>query len=149
MRAVIQRVSEARVDTAGELSARIGPGLLILLGVRTDDSEEDARYLAEKVANLRIFEDSEGKLNLSLLETGGAALSVSNFTLYGDARKGRRPGFTEAANGEVARSLYELFGARLETLGVPVQYGSFGQEMKVSLVNDGPVTLLLDSRKQF
>lgn len=153
MRIVVQRVSEAEVrvvEASGErLVGATGRGFLILVGVKTDDTTADALYLAEKAANLRVFEDSDGKLNLSLLEVGGSALVVSNFTLYGDCRKGRRPGFTNAASGEVAESLYRAFGARLQELGIPVQYGSFGNEMRVHLVNEGPVTLLLDSRKEF
>ena len=153
MRAVLQRVLEAKVVvTEGEIrrtSGEIGAGLLLLIGVRSDDTEEDAKILAEKIANLRIFEDEAGKMNLSLLEIRGEALVVSNFTLYGDCRKGRRPSFTEAANGETAKSLFDSFGKLLEAQGVPTQFGVFGATMQVSLVNDGPVTLLLDSRKGF
>ena len=154
MRAVIQRVNEASVmlvseGVAGETVGRIGPGFLVLVGVSVGDTPEDARALADKVAHLRVLEDGEGRLNLSLLDRGQAALVVSNFTLYGDCRKGRRPGFSEAASGDTAESLYRAFGAHLESLGVPVQYGRFGAEMRVALVNDGPVTLLLDSKKGF
>lgn len=153
MRAVVQRVREAVVRLVEEGEVRegdgIGAGLLILLGVRTDDQEADARYLAEKISGLRIFEDAEGKLNRSLLDSLGSALVVSNFTLYGDCRKGRRPSFTEAAPGSDAERLYRLFGAFLTAQGVTVRYGVFGAEMRVSLVNDGPVTLLLDSRRAF
>jgi D-tyrosyl-tRNA(Tyr) deacylase len=153
MRAVVQRVLRAEVSVVeGEARrevGRIGNGLLILVGVRTDDTEADARALADKIAGLRILEDEAGRLNLSLLETGGSALVVSNFTLYGDCRKGRRPSFTEAAPGPLAQSLYESFGSALQAQGVPVQYGAFGAEMQVMLVNDGPVTLLLDSRRIF
>ena len=153
MRAVLQRVSEAKVEVIeGEIkrtSGKIGAGLLLLIGVRSDDTEEDAKTLSEKIANLRVFEDEAGKMNLSLLDTGGEALVVSNFTLYGDCRKGRRPSFTEAAPGETAKALYEIFGNFLGSQGVPTQFGVFGATMQVSLVNDGPVTLLLDSRKGF
>ena len=149
MRAVIQRVSKASVGVAGEILSEIGAGYLVLLGVKTDDTDEDANYLAEKIATLRIWEDDEGKMNRSLLETGGAALIVSNFTLYADARKGRRPGFSDAAPGEPAETLYRFFGKLLADAGIPVFFGAFGAEMKVSLTNDGPVTLLLDSRKLF
>ncbi len=153
MRVVLQRVSEAKVEVIkGEIkrtSGKIGAGLLLLIGVGSDDTEEDAKTISEKIANLRIFEDEAGKLNLSLLDIGGEALVVSNFTLYGDCRKGRRPSFTEAAPGESAEALYEIFGNFLESQGVPTQFGVFGATMQVSLVNDGPVTLLLDSRKGF
>jgi D-tyrosyl-tRNA(Tyr) deacylase len=149
MRAVVQRVTEAAVHVGHELVGNIGAGLLVLLGVRSDDSAEDVEYIAGKLANLRIFEDDDGKLNLSLLDTGGAALIVSQFTLYGDARKGRRPSFTEAAGGDLARGLYESVCEKVVAQGVHVERGRFAAEMKVSLVNDGPVTLLLDSRRTF
>ena len=153
MRAVVQRVIRASVQVVEGESLReigsIGKGLLVLVGVRQDDTEEDARALGDKVAGLRIFEDENGKLNLSLLETGGSALVVSNFTLYGDCRKGRRPSFTEAASGALAESLYHAFGSRLASQSIPTAYGTFGAEMQVSLINDGPVTLLLDSRRVF
>lgn len=149
MRAVVQRVTEAAVHVGDELVGNIGPGLLVLLGVRSDDSAADADYIADKLANLRIFEDENGKLNLSLLETGGAALIVSQFTLYGDARKGRRPSFTEAAGGDTARGIYESVCEKVAAQGVHVDRGRFAAEMRVSLVNDGPVTLLLDSRRNF
>lgn len=153
MRAVVQRVAQASVsvvepDAPREI-ARIGAGLLVLLGIRTDDTEADARYLAEKVAHLRIFEDEAGRLNRSLGDTQGSALVVSNFTLYGDCRKGRRPSFTDAASADAAAPLYQLFGQQLADTGVTVQYGAFGAHMHIALVNDGPVTLLLDSRKGF
>ena len=149
MRAVVQRVSSAfvtRMEGAERCeTGRIGAGLLILVGVRTDDTEADARWLADKIAGLRIFEDEFGKLNLALRDVRGSALVVSNFTLYGDCRKGRRPSFSEAASGELARTLYERFGALLEAHEIPVKYGVFGAEMQVSLSNDGPVTLVMDS----
>jgi D-tyrosyl-tRNA(Tyr) deacylase len=146
---VIQRVSRARVIVEGRESAAIGSGMLVLLGVGSDDSSADANYLAEKAANLRIFEDQEGKMNRSLLETKGAALVVSQFTLYGDARGQRRPSFIHAAPPERAGALYEEFAARLRALGVPTETGVFRAHMQVELVNDGPVTILLDSAKQF
>lgn len=153
MRAVVQRVLSASVSIPSadgeEPCSEIGPGYLILLGIRTDDTDSDVRYLAEKITSLRIFDDSAGKLNLSLLDVRGAALIVSNFTLYADSRKGRRPSFTEAASGHEAERLYSAFGAAIEAFGVETCYGSFGSEMKVTLVNHGPVTVLLDSRKQF
>ena len=154
MRAVVQRVLSASVSVRAEsgefeILSEIGAGLLVLVGVRTDDSVEDAEYLAGKVAGLRIFEDSEGRLNRSVIETGGEILAVSNFTLYADARKGRRPSFTDAAPGEAAEALYRHFGEALARAGVVPAYGKFGAEMQVALVNDGPVTLLLDSRKAF
>jgi D-aminoacyl-tRNA deacylase len=149
MRAVVQRVSEARVLVGGETVGKIGTGLMVLVGVRSDDSQADAEYVADKVANLRIFEDDAGKLNLSVLDAGGSVLLVSQFTLYGDARKGRRPGFTEAAGGDFANSLYEAVCARVTAAGIRVERGRFGAHMQVELVNEGPVTLLLDSRKQF
>ena len=153
MRAVVQRVLEASVMIIEEeekrLAGSIGPGFLVLIGVREDDTEDEARSLAEKIAHLRVLEDENGKLNLSLLDTAQEALVVSNFTLYGDCRKGRRPGFTEAARGERAASLYRAFGNALAEQGVSVQWGEFGATMQVALVNDGPITLLLDSRKGF
>lgn len=153
MRAVIQRVRTASVGvvmaSGVEKAADIGRGYLILVGVRHDDSDEDARYLAQKAATLRIFPDDAGKLNLSLVDVAGAALVVSNFTLYADCRSGRRPGFSDAARGPEAERLYRLFGCELASNSIPVSYGAFGEEMQVSLINDGPVTVLLDSRKQF
>jgi len=132
-------------DTVG----RIGRGLLVLLGVGVQDTDEDARSLAERVAFLRIFEDSQAKLNLSLRDIGGSALVVSQFTLYGDCRKGRRPSFSQAAPPEQADALYQAFAAHLASLGVPVQTGAFRERMSVRLVNEGPVTLLLDSDRSF
>lgn len=149
MRAVLQRVAEAAVEVAGERVSAIGPGILVLLGVQQGDTESDAGWMAEKLVHLRIFEDAEGKLNRSVFETGREALLVSQFTLLGDARKGRRPGFSEAAPPETSRQLYERVCRLVEENGVQVARGVFGAEMRVSLVNDGPVTLLLDSRKTF
>lgn len=149
MRAVVQRVTEARVRIAEETVGEIGAGLLVLLGVARDDSQEDADYLTDKIINLRIFTDNEGRMNLSLLDTKGALLVVSQFTLYGNARKGRRPSYIEAAEPEKANALYEYFVERARAQGVEVETGVFQAMMKVGLVNDGPVTILLDSRKSF
>lgn len=149
MRAVVQRVSQAFVEVKGHTVGAIGHGLLVLLGVGRDDTEEDARYLADKIVHLRIFPDEEGKLNRSVRETGGAVLAVSQFTLWGDCRKGRRPSFVEAAPSEPARRLYEAFVQEVKALGVPIETGIFQETMAVHLTNDGPVTLLLDSRKAF
>jgi D-aminoacyl-tRNA deacylase len=147
MRAVVQRVAEASVSVAGERVAAIGPGLLVLLGVGRGDVEADADYLADKVAHLRIFEDEVGQMNRSVLETGGAVLVVSQFTLYGDTRRGRRPGFSAAAAPEEASRLYRYFVGRVAAAGLEVREGVFRAMMDVSLVNRGPVTLLLDSAK--
>ena len=149
MRAIIQRVKEARVEVEGEVVGRIGEGMLILLGAGKDDSEEDARYLADKAIALRIFEDPEGKMNLSVRETGGEVLVVSQFTLYGDCRKGRRPSFDKAAPPELAEELYELFVREIRERGVKVETGRFRAMMDVHLINRGPVTLMLDSKKEF
>jgi len=149
MRAVVQRVSEGRVEVDGRVIGAIGPGLVILLGVGRSDNQEDAALLAEKVAHLRVFEDEEGKLNRSLLDTAGQALVVSQFTLWGDCRKGRRPSFVEAAPPARAEPLYREFIEELRALGVPTATGRFGAMMQLALVGDGPVTLLLDSRKAF
>jgi D-tyrosyl-tRNA(Tyr) deacylase len=149
MRAVVQRVSEARVEVAGETVGAIEKGFLVLLGVANGDTLADAVYLAEKTAGLRVFEDRDGKMNLALDEVGGAVLAVSQFTLLGDCRKGRRPGFTGAAPPEVADALYTDYVAALRKAGLTVATGIFRAEMQVHLVNDGPVTLLLDSRKAF
>lgn len=145
MRAVIQRVREASVTVAGEVVGAIGNGLLILLGVCHTDTAEDAESLAEKITQLRIFSDHEGKFNLSLLDVGGAALVVSQFTLYADTRKGRRPSFTAAARPEIAAPLVDAFAATLRTRNIPVATGVFGAMMQVALINDGPVTLVIDS----
>ena len=149
MRAVVQRVTEARVEVAGKAVGEIGAGLLVLLGVGRDDTRDDADYLADKTVNLRIFGDDEGKMNRSLSESGGAILVVSQFTLYGDVRRGRRPSYSEAAEPEKANQLYEYFVERVRSFGVKVETGIFQAMMKVSLTNDGPVTILLDSRKAF
>ena len=149
MRAVLQRVSRASVRVGGETVGEIGAGLVVLLGVARDDEEGDGLYLVEKVLNLRVFEDVEGRMNLSLAEAGGALLAVSQFTLYGDARKGRRPSWFDAAPPELARPLYEFFVAEARARGARVETGSFRAMMEVELVNDGPVTILLDSRKLF
>jgi D-tyrosyl-tRNA(Tyr) deacylase len=149
MRAVVQRVTQARVEVSGEVVGAIGRGFLILLGVAQGDSSADAACLADKTAGLRIFEDNAGKMNLSLQEVGGAVLAVSQFTLLGDCRKGRRPGFTDAAPLELADALYGEYVAALRAVGLTVATGVFRAEMQVHLVNDGPVTLLLDSRKTF
>jgi len=147
MRAVVQRVSEASVEIEGRPVAAIGRGLAVLLGVAKDDGERDADYLAEKIANLRVFEDGEGKLNLSLADVGGAVLVVSNFTLLGDCRKGRRPSFDGAARPEQAQGLYERFVAGLRAAGLTVETGVFQEMMTVRIANDGPVTLLVESAR--
>lgn len=149
MRAVIQRVSAARVEVAGQTVGAIGQGLLILLGVGDEDTETDLRYMVEKTVNLRIFEDTEGKMNRSLLEVGAAVLVVSQFTLYGDCRKGRRPSFSKSAPPDLGERLYQQFVQALAGYGIEVATGKFGAYMKVELVNDGPVTILLDSNRQF
>ena len=149
MRAVVQRVKRAEVGVAGELVSETGPGLLVFLGVAKGDTEADADYLLDKVVNLRIFEDEAGKFNLCLTDTGGALMVVSQFTLLGDSRKGRRPSFTDAAKGESARELYEYFIFKAKDQGIEVGEGRFGAMMDVSLVNDGPVTMLLDSGRLF
>ena len=145
MRAVVQRVTESRVSVDGKTIASIGSGLLVLLGVAQDDQSSDAAYLADKISNLRIFEDEAGKMNRSLLETGGQMLVVSQFTLLADCRKGRRPSFVKAAPPETADRLYTYFADRVSEKGISVQTGQFRAMMAVSLVNDGPVTLVLDS----
>ena len=149
MRCVVQRVTEASVTVDGETVGAIGPGLMVLIGVRTDDNEKDVRYMADKVANLRVFDDANGVMNLSLKDAGGSILAVSQFTLYGDARGGRRPSYIDAAKPEQANALYEQLVADWRNQGLRVETGRFRTEMKVSLVNDGPVTILLDSRKTF
>ena len=149
MRAVVQRVAQARVEVDGNVVGAIGRGFLVLLGVAGGDTPADAAYLAEKTAGLRVFEDAGGKMNLALGEVGGAVLAVSQFTLLGDCRKGRRPGFTDAAPPVLADTLYHEYVAALRAAGLTVATGVFRAEMQVHLVNDGPVTLLLDSRKAF
>jgi len=146
MRAVIQRVAAADVRVDHEIVGRIGPGLLVLLGIARSDEEKDADYLADKAVHLRIFEDGDGKMNRSLLETGGEALVVSQFTLLGDCRKGRRPSFVEAASPERAEQLYEYFVDQLKMKGITVATGRFQAMMAVSLINDGPVTLILETK---
>jgi len=147
MRAVVQRVTEARVSVGAKVVGEIGPGLLVLLGVARDDSSGDADYLAEKIANLRIFDDEMGRMNRSLREVAGGMLVVSQFTLYGDVRRGRRPSYAEAAEPLKANSLYEHFVKRVKGDGIKVETGVFQAMMQVSLTNDGPVTILLDSRR--
>jgi len=149
MRAVVQRVSEASVQVAGEVVGQIGPGLAVLVGVKQDDTEADARYLADKTAHLRVFADAEGRMNLSLRETQGGVLVVSQFTLYGDIRRGRRPSYAEAAAPDLAEALYHRYCDLLRAAGLPVQTGRFGAMMTVRLVGDGPVTILLDSARLF
>jgi D-aminoacyl-tRNA deacylase len=149
MRAVVQRVSRARVSVGEDVTGEIGSGILLLLGVSTTDSEADALYLLEKTLNLRIFDDADGKMNLSLLDTGGGLLVVSQFTLYGDSRKGRRPSYIDAARPEEANRLYEFFIAEARKQISNVGTGRFQAMMDVELVNDGPVTLLLDSERNF
>jgi D-aminoacyl-tRNA deacylase len=149
MRAVLQRVTRASVRVERETVAEIESGLVVLLGIAPDDTEKDALYLVDKIINLRIFEDAEGRMNLSVQETGGALLVVSQFTLYGDVRRGRRPSWIEAAAPEVAEPLYELFVKEARRGAQHVATGEFRRMMEVELVNDGPVTILLDSRKLF
>ncbi len=149
MRAVVQRVKRASVTVAGEVAGRIEKGLLVLLGVGRDDTEADAEYLASKIAGLRIFEDGDGKMNLSPAQAGGAVLVVSQFTLYADAHRGKRPSFAAAASPELARRLYELFAQHIRAAGLHCETGRFQEMMDVELVNDGPVTILLDSAKTF
>ena len=145
MRACVQRVRSAEVRVAGEVCGRIGPGMLVLLGVASDDTEATARQLAQKIAGLRIFEDGQQKMNLALADVGGAMLAVSQFTLLGDCRKGRRPSFTAAAPPELAERLYQVFVDEVAAQDIAVATGRFRQHMEVELVNDGPVTLIVDS----
>jgi D-tyrosyl-tRNA(Tyr) deacylase len=149
MRAVVQRVSRAQVNLGEEVVGKIGPGLVVLLGVAKTDTQANAEYLAAKITGLRIFEDDDGKMNLALVETHGAVLAVSQFTLYGDARKGKRPSFDDAAPPELARELYEYFVAKIRGAGITCETGRFQAMMQVELVNDGPVTILLDSARVF
>ncbi|MBW2037667.1 MAG: D-tyrosyl-tRNA(Tyr) deacylase [Deltaproteobacteria bacterium] len=146
MRAVIQRVTAAEVQVGGKTVGRIGHGLLVLLGISRSDCEKDADYLSEKIVYLRIFEDRDGKMNASLMDTGGEIMVVSQFTLLGDCRKGRRPSFVEAAPPKVAERLYEYFIHRVKSKGITVSTGQFRAKMAVSLINDGPVTLILESK---
>jgi D-tyrosyl-tRNA(Tyr) deacylase len=146
MRIVVQRSKEAKVTVNGEITGKITKGFVLLVGVTHEDKEEDAVYLADKIANLRIFDDREGKMNLSFLDVGGEILSVSQFTLYGDCRKGRRPIFMEAARPEQAVVLYEAFNQMLRDKGITVETGVFGAMMDVELINDGPVTLIVESK---
>ena len=146
MKALVQRVKYARVKVAGETVGEIGAGLLILLGVGLEDTEREAAFVADKCANLRIFEDDAGKMNRSLIDTGGAALVISQFTLYGDASHGRRPSFSAAAPPELAEPLYRKFVDLMKSAGVPVATGRFRAEMAVELCNDGPVTIMVESR---
>jgi D-tyrosyl-tRNA(Tyr) deacylase len=149
MRAVVQRVSRAMVTVGGNITGEIGHGLLVLLGVAGNDQDADADYLAEKIVGLRIFEDEGGKMNRSVAEVSGGVLVVSQFTLYGDVRKGRRPSFDDAARPEKARELYEYFVGRVRAAGLQCETGRFQETMDVELVNDGPVTILVDSEKGF
>lgn len=149
MRCVVQRVSDAFVTSEGEETGRIGRGLMVLIGISCEDTEKDVKYMAEKVPNLRIFEDENGKMNLSLMDVGGSILAVSQFTLYGDARGSRRPSFIQAARPEQANALYEQLVAAWRAQGLTVETGRFRAEMQVALVNDGPVTILMDSTKAF
>jgi D-aminoacyl-tRNA deacylase len=149
MRAVVQRVSRASVIVNGTVVGEIGPGLVVLLGVSAKDAEADADCLAEKIAGLRIFEDDDGKMNRSIIDVGGAVLAISQFTLYGDVRRGKRPSFDEAARPDRARELYEHFIAQIRRLNLRCETGQFQATMSVSLINEGPVTILLDSTKAF
>lgn len=149
MRAVVQRVARASVEVDGRIVGEIGQGLLVLIGVSRSDAEADSDYLVEKIAGLRIFEDGDGKMNRSVVDIGGAVLAVSQFTLYGDVRRGKRPSFDDAARPERARALYEYFVAQIRQRGLHCETGKFQAEMSVSLINQGPVTLLLDSSKLF
>jgi D-tyrosyl-tRNA(Tyr) deacylase len=145
MKIVVQRCKRAKVTVEGAVIGQINEGLMLLVGITHDDTEQDATYLAEKISGLRIFEDEDGKLNRSIIDTGGAILSVSQFTLYGDCRKGRRPSFTSAAKSDIAEPLYNQFNDLLRMKGLTVETGKFGADMDVELVNWGPITLLIDS----
>ncbi|MDW7674511.1 MAG: D-aminoacyl-tRNA deacylase [Bacillota bacterium] len=149
MRVVVQRVKRGQVTVAGEIVGKIEQGLVVLLGIGKNDSDEDANYLADKIANLRIFPDHEGKLNLSIIDKGFHLLAISQFTLFGDCRRGRRPSFTDAMKPEEANQLYIKFVEHLRKLGIEVSTGQFQADMDVELVNQGPVTMLLDSKKMF
>jgi len=149
MRAVVQKVSSSKVTVDEEVVGKINQGLMVLLGVTHDDTSKDVDYMVDKITNLRIFEDAQGKMNLSLKDVNGEVLAVSQFTLYGDARRGRRPSFSDAARPEVANPLYEEFVQKVKNQGINVGTGKFGAHMMVDLTNDGPVTILLESRKEF
>lgn len=149
MRAVVQRVTRSKVEVEGQISGQIDKGLMVLLGVGNDDTSKDLDYVVDKIVNLRIFEDSDDKMNLSLLDVGGQLLVVSQFTLFGDCRKGRRPGFSEAARPDMADDFYQQFVDKVRAIGIDTQTGKFRTHMMVELVNDGPVTLLIDSKKNF
>ena len=149
MRCVVQRVTEASVTVNGETVGAVGPGLMVLIGVSTEDTDADLKYMTEKVPNLRIFDDENGVMNRSVMDAGGSILAVSQFTLYGDARGGRRPSYIRAAKPDEANAMYERLVAAWRAKGIHVETGRFRTEMKVSLVNDGPVTILLDSEKAF
>lgn len=149
MRCVVQRVTEASVTVNGETVGAVGPGLMVLIGVSTEDTDADLKYMADKVPNLRIFDDENGVMNRSVLDAGGSILAVSQFTLYGDTRGGRRPSYIRAAKPDEANTMYERLVAAWRAKGIHVETGRFRTEMKVSLVNDGPVTILIDSEKAF
>ena len=149
MRAVVQRVTSASVTVEGETVGAVGPGLMVLIGVSREDTDKDLKYIVDKVQNLRVFDDENGVMNRSILDAGGSILAVSQFTLYGDARGGRRPSYFQAAGPEMANELYERAVAAWRDHGIHVETGRFRTEMKVSLINDGPVTILLDSEKAF
>ena len=148
MRVILQRVAHASVTVDGEIIGKIQRGFLLLVGVTHDDAMEDMEYLVRKIVQMRIFEDEEGKLNRSIQDIGGEILSVSQFTLYADTKKGNRPSFSKAAPGDVALEMFEQFNGLLRDTGIPVETGQFGADMKVELLNDGPVTILLDSKKR-
>ncbi len=148
MKVVVQRSKQAKVTVDGKVTGQIDSGLVVLVGITHEDKQDDVFFVAEKIAHLRIFEDDEGKMNRSLLDVGGSILSVSQFTLYGDCRKGRRPSFIDAARPEHAEPLYELYNDTLRQMGIDVQTGVFGAMMEVSLVNDGPVTIIIESSKK-
>jgi len=149
MRAVVQRVSQANVKVDGKIVGEINKGLLVFLGVGKEDDEKDLDYMIDKILGLRIFEDENGKLNLSLMDIQGELLVISQFTLYGNVKKGKRPSFTDAADPDIANKYYELFIEKAREKGVKTEHGIFGADMKVSLINDGPVTILIDSHKTF
>lgn len=149
MRAVVQRVAKAKVEVSEKVVAEIGPGLAVLLGIASDDTDSDISYMVDKIVHLRIFDDQEGKLNLSLKDVGGRVLLVSQFTLLGDCRKGRRPSYSHAAKAEEAQTLYKCVAEGIKSAGIPVNLGIFQEKMLVEIHNDGPVTVMLDSKKQF